>query len=129
MDSHDNIGLHDSMNLPTKWNINDKSDFLTVSSDGFKVEYTGENRYKILQFYYILMDACHIAGIMFFHPDKNEDYNESKEVSETTAAIRANHPISPQCGLFYFEINIIDKRKNGYVVQFISHRRSQLYSF
>ena len=28
------------LNLPTKWNINDKSDSLSVSSDGLKVEYT-----------------------------------------------------------------------------------------
>ena len=32
-----------TLNLPTKWNINDKSDSLSVSSDGLKVEYTGGN--------------------------------------------------------------------------------------
>ena len=31
------------------------------------------------------------------------------------AAIRANHPIHSQCRLFYFEVDIIDKGKNGYV--------------
>ena len=31
------------LNLPTKWNINDKSDSLSVSSDGLKVEYTGRD--------------------------------------------------------------------------------------
>jgi hypothetical protein len=41
--------LHDNMDLPTKWNINDKSDSLSVSSDGLEVEYTGGN-YKILLF-------------------------------------------------------------------------------
>ena len=35
--------LHDNMtNLPAIWNINDKSDSLSVSSDGLKVEYTGK---------------------------------------------------------------------------------------
>ena len=29
--------------LPTKWNINDKSDSLSISSDGLEVKYTGEN--------------------------------------------------------------------------------------
>ena len=29
-------------NRPTAWNINDKSDFLSVNSDGIKVNYTGE---------------------------------------------------------------------------------------
>ncbi|CAI2197972.1 16751_t:CDS:2, partial [Funneliformis geosporum] len=29
------------------------------------------------------------------------------------AAIRANFPIPEQCGLFYFEVDIIDKGENG----------------
>ena len=45
----DSYKLHDNMDLPTKWNINDKSDSLSVSTDGLKVEYTGGN-YKILLF-------------------------------------------------------------------------------
>ena len=32
------------------------------------------------------------------------------------AAIRANNPIPEQCSLFYFEVDIIDKGNNGYVV-------------
>jgi len=45
-DIKENIGSyeqHDIVGLPTKWNINDKSDSLSVSSDGLKVEYTGRN--------------------------------------------------------------------------------------
>ena len=48
-DPHENIDsyeLHDNMDLSTKWNINDKSDSLSVSSDGPKVEYTGGNCLK-----------------------------------------------------------------------------------
>ncbi|CAG8827440.1 24845_t:CDS:2, partial [Dentiscutata erythropus] len=29
------------------------------------------------------------------------------------AAIRANHSMPPRCGLFYFEINIINKGEDG----------------
>ncbi|CAI2177082.1 2127_t:CDS:2, partial [Funneliformis geosporum] len=32
---------------------------------------------------------------------------------ENCAAIRANFPIPEQCGLFYFEVDIIDKGENG----------------
>jgi hypothetical protein len=35
------------------------------------------------------------------------------------ATIRANHPIPPQCKLFYFEVDIVDKGKTGYVRLFI----------
>jgi hypothetical protein len=35
------------------------------------------------------------------------------------ATIRANHPIPPQCKMFYFEVDIVDKGKTGYVRLFI----------
>ncbi|RIA98129.1 concanavalin A-like lectin/glucanase domain-containing protein [Glomus cerebriforme] len=31
------------------------------------------------------------------------------------AAIRANHPMPPQCGLFYFEVDVISKGKDGFI--------------
>ncbi|RIB13267.1 concanavalin A-like lectin/glucanase domain-containing protein [Gigaspora rosea] len=31
------------------------------------------------------------------------------------AIVRANHPIPSQCGIFYFEVKIIDKGKNGMI--------------
>ena len=31
-----------TMGLPTAWDINDKSDHLSVNSDGLKVKYTGK---------------------------------------------------------------------------------------
>ncbi|CAG8580923.1 7314_t:CDS:10 [Paraglomus occultum] len=31
------------------------------------------------------------------------------------AAIRANYPMPPQCGLFYFEVDIISKGKEGFI--------------
>ena len=44
---------------------------------------------------------------------KNEDDSDKNE--KFAAAIRANHPISH--GLFYFEVTIIDKAKNGYIIK------------
>ena len=40
-------------------------------------------------------------------PDKNDEYS---------AIIRANNSISLQCKLFYFEVDIINIGKNGYVI-------------
>ena len=31
------------MDSPTVWNVNDKSDYLSVNLDGLRVDYTGEN--------------------------------------------------------------------------------------
>ena len=42
-------------------------------------------------------------------------YKGSDYSSENAATIRANYPIPSQCKLFYFEIEIIDEGKNGYI--------------
>ena len=31
------------MDSPTAWNVNDKSDYLSVNSDRLRVDYTGKN--------------------------------------------------------------------------------------
>ena len=31
------------------------------------------------------------------------------------ATVRANHPIPHQCGIFYFEVEIINKGRDGYI--------------
>ncbi|CAJ0754870.1 5518_t:CDS:10 [Entrophospora sp. SA101] len=43
------------------------------------------------------------------------NYTGSGKSDSDAAAIRANHPIPPQCGLFYFEVEIINKGKDGYI--------------
>ncbi|RIB25021.1 hypothetical protein C2G38_563700 [Gigaspora rosea] len=69
--------LFNSLVLPTAWNIDDKSQFISIDSSGLKVNYTDPNDY--------------------------------------TVVIRANNPIPSQRGLFYFEIEIIKKGKNGMI--------------
>ncbi|RIB11032.1 concanavalin A-like lectin/glucanase domain-containing protein [Gigaspora rosea] len=70
--------LFNGLILPTAWNIDDKSQFVSIDSSGLKVNYTDLNDYK-------------------------------------TVVIRANNPIPSQCGLFYFEIEIINEGKNGII--------------
>ena len=43
-----------------------------------------------------------------------------KGPGRNAVAIRANNPIPRQCGLFYFEIDILDKGENGYVRFFLT---------
>ncbi|RIB00987.1 concanavalin A-like lectin/glucanase domain-containing protein [Gigaspora rosea] len=61
--------------LPTAWDIEDKSPFIDIDSNGLKVSYTDPDDYKAV-------------------------------------IIRANNPIPSECGIFYFEIKIINKGKN-----------------
>ena len=37
---------------------------------------------------------------------------------QEAASVRADHPMPPQCGLYYFEITILAKPKDGYVLFF-----------
>ncbi|RIB21498.1 concanavalin A-like lectin/glucanase domain-containing protein [Gigaspora rosea] len=38
-----------------------------------------------------------------------------EDLGSNIGAIRANHPIPPQCKLFYFEVDIIDEGKNKWI--------------
>ncbi|KAK9377180.1 concanavalin A-like lectin/glucanase domain-containing protein [Lipomyces chichibuensis] len=38
----------------------------------------------------------------------------AKGNEQEAAAVRANHPIPPQCGLFYFEVEVLSRGKDGY---------------
>lgn len=35
--------------------------------------------------------------------------------SNDAASVRTAHPIPPACGIYYFEVKIISKGKNGYM--------------
>uniref|UniRef100_U9TJ85 SPRY-domain-containing protein n=1 Tax=Rhizophagus irregularis (strain DAOM 181602 / DAOM 197198 / MUCL 43194) TaxID=747089 RepID=U9TJ85_RHIID len=49
-------------------------------------------------------------------PDKlRVNYIGSGKNDIDAAAIRANHPMPPQCGLFYFEVDVISKGKDGFI--------------
>ncbi|EGG16412.1 hypothetical protein DFA_09447 [Cavenderia fasciculata] len=41
-------------------------------------------------------------------------YKQTKEVSDA-ALIKANHHIPPACGIYYFEITVISKGRDGYI--------------
>jgi Ran-binding protein 9/10 len=49
----------------------------------------------------------------------------SNKMELEAAASRADHPMSPQCGIYYFEVEIKNKTKDGMIaVGFSSHRAS-----
>ncbi|KAF0490232.1 SPRY-domain-containing protein [Gigaspora margarita] len=67
------------MDLPTAWNLDNKSTYLNVDSSGLRVNYEGSGPWS---------------------------------------AIRANHPIPPQCKLFYFEVDIIGEGVRCIIIGF-----------
>ena len=53
-------------NRPTAWNINDKSDFLNVNSNGLKVIYKGMISFDNLKMSGIQQLACNLYNLHFF---------------------------------------------------------------
>ncbi|RIB04556.1 hypothetical protein C2G38_2222083 [Gigaspora rosea] len=73
--------------LSTEWDIENKLPFIDIDSSGLKVSYTA---------------IYFINNLLIKDPD---DYK--------AVIVRANNPIPSECGIFYFEIKIINKGKNG----------------
>ncbi|RKO86445.1 concanavalin A-like lectin/glucanase domain-containing protein, partial [Blyttiomyces helicus] len=42
-------------------------------------------------------------------------YSGTGKDDKDAAAVRANHPIPPQCGLFYYEVTVVSKGRDGYI--------------
>ncbi|KAJ3090683.1 hypothetical protein HK102_002952 [Quaeritorhiza haematococci] len=42
-------------------------------------------------------------------------YNGTGNKDADAAAVRANYPIPPQCGVFYYEVDIVSKGRDGYI--------------
>lgn len=40
----------------------------------------------------------------------------NRSTQEEAAAIRADHPMPRQCGIYYFEVTVLSKGKEGYVL-------------
>ncbi|KAI9025698.1 hypothetical protein DFJ74DRAFT_705193 [Hyaloraphidium curvatum] len=49
------------------------------------------------------------------------NYNGTGKNDSDAAAVRANHPVPPSCGLYYFEVDIVSKGRDGYIGIGFSH--------
>lgn len=78
--SNNNGTSKHSVNLPQHFNTSDKSQYLSVTTDGLQVFYAG--------------------------PGNNDTH---------AGSIRTDHPIPRQCGIYYFEILIDNRGRNGYI--------------
>ncbi|KAI9825022.1 MAG: hypothetical protein M1826_007100 [Phylliscum demangeonii] len=70
--------------LPSRWNAADKFGGLELLPDGLELECVG--------------------------PGKTHDRGEAAAVA---AAVRTDHPMSPLCGIYYYEVTIVARGKDG----------------
>jgi hypothetical protein len=97
---HHNLALAiQDLRLPSAWDVRSKCDYIDTSSDYLQLTYTGK-----------LIKPNSIAGyieIMSFLGD-------GKDGAEV-ASVRANHAMRRQCGIYYFEVQVISKGIDGHI--------------
>ncbi|KAJ3351665.1 Ran-binding protein 9 [Allomyces javanicus] len=58
-------------------------------------------------------DKC---GLVELHEGaQRANYNGTGRSDQDAASVRANHPIPPECGIFYYEVEIVSKGTDGYI--------------
>ena len=85
-------------NYPNAWNPEDKCSLLDVSFDNLMIEYIG---------------TCCRARVLS-QEGHDAFVGEGKSDSEA-ASIRTSAPIPPQMGIFYYEITVLRKGRDGYI--------------
>jgi len=82
--------------LPTQWNENDKSSHLTVSPNGREVSFNGTR---------------FVISLIVYLPSLGHSNTLD---TRDAAAVRADCPIPPACGIYYYEVTILDRGNKGY---------------
>jgi hypothetical protein len=86
------------LSIPTKWNESDKSPHLIVSPNGKDVTFSGMPFSPAWPLHLI----CLVGNV-------------SPLETQNAAAVRAECPIPPACGIYYYEVTVIDRGNKGYV--------------
>ncbi|XP_073953128.1 ran-binding protein M isoform X4 [Choristoneura fumiferana] len=88
--------------LPRSWSAKDKFSYIGLSQNNLRVHYKGgmqgPGRRPHLPY-------LHLRFWMYRHGKTHKD----------AASVRATHPIPAACGLYYFEVRIVSKGRDGYM--------------
>ncbi|VVC96517.1 unnamed protein product [Leptidea sinapis] len=92
----------DETPLPRSWSTKDKFSYIGLSQNNLRVHYKGglqgAGRRPHLSY-------LHLRLWMYRHGKTHKD----------AASVRATHPIPAACGLYYFEVRIVSKGRDGYM--------------
>jgi len=83
------------LRLPTRWSDQDRHLSLSVSADGRELTFVGKSGFQP----HVTTNGC-TPGVSCIG-DKD------------AAAARANHSIPPACGIYYYEVEIVNKGQKG----------------
>lgn len=85
--------------LPTRWSEQDRSSSLNLSQDGRELLFPGTIR------------IAFIVGVVVNSPPSGP----GSSTEDRAAAARADHPIPPACGIYYYEVEIVNGGQKRYV--------------
>ncbi|XP_037873761.1 ran-binding protein 10 isoform X2 [Bombyx mori] len=88
--------------LPRAWSTKDKFSYIGLSQNNLRVHYKGGTQGPGRRPH---LPYLHLRLWMYRHGKTHRD----------AASVRATHPIPAACGLYYFEVRIVSKGRDGYM--------------
>ncbi|XP_037295065.1 ran-binding protein 9 isoform X2 [Manduca sexta] len=88
--------------LPRSWSTKDKFSYIGLSQNNLRVHYKGGTQGPGRRPH---LPYLHLRLWMYRHGKTHRD----------AASVRATHPIPAACGLYYFEVRIVSKGRDGYM--------------
>lgn len=85
--------------LPRSWSAKDKYTYIGLSQNNLRVHYKGERQASLLS------DVARSGP--------RDCFAGSGKNHKDAASVRTAHPIPAACGVYYFEIKIISKGRDG----------------
>lgn len=85
--------------LPRCWSAKDKYNFIGLSQNNLRVHYKGKKKP-------VLCSNGTKVIVQFFSAGYGKTHKDA-------ASVRATHPIPSACGLYYFEVKIVSKGRDG----------------
>ncbi|XP_045778076.1 ran-binding protein 9 isoform X1 [Maniola jurtina] len=92
----------DETPLPRSWSTKDKFSYIGLSQNNLRVHYKGGTQGPGRRPH---LPYLHLRLWMYRHGKTHKD----------AASVRATHPIPAACGLYYFEVRIVSKGRDGYM--------------
>ncbi|CAH2984796.1 unnamed protein product [Chilo suppressalis] len=92
----------DETPLPRAWSTKDKFSYIGLSQNNLRVHYKGGTQGPGRRPH---LPYLHLRLWMYRHGKTHKD----------AASVRATHPIPASCGLYYFEVRIVSKGRDGYM--------------
>ncbi|RXM33042.1 Ran-binding protein 10 [Acipenser ruthenus] len=96
--------------LPRSWSPKDKYSYIGLSQNNLRVHYKGHGAGLCRLASKVIRVASKVIMCFVFSDHAGHGKNH-----KDAASVRATHPIPAACGIYYFEVKIVSKGRDGYM--------------